>query len=76
MIIKKHLKTKPVPKVRFKLSEKESNFRNKVNIMGEFSVWDFDANPMKKLKNGAFTATINIEQGKKHQSRDLLDNID
>lgn len=76
MITKKHLKTKPVCKVTFKISEKEAISRKKANIVGEFSVWDIDANPMKKLKNGAFTATVDFEQGKKHQFRYLLDNID
>ena len=76
MIIKKHLKIKPVPKVRLNLYEKEANSRKKVNIKGEFSVWDIDTLPVKKLKKGAFTATVDFDQREKHQSRFLLDNID
>jgi hypothetical protein len=76
MITKKQLKSKPVSKFTFKLSEKEAISRKKANIAGEFSVWDIDATPMKKLKNGTFTATVDFEQEKKHQFRYLLDNID
>lgn len=76
MIFKKHFKIKPVPKVRFNLYEKEANSRKKVNIKGAFSLWDTDALPMKKLKNGAFTATVDFDQREKYQPRYLLDNID
>ncbi len=42
-------------------------------IVGEFNGWSFTANPMKRLKNGAFTATVNLEKGRAYQFRYLLD---
>jgi len=76
MITKKQLKSRPFCKVTFKLSEKETHSAKKANIVGEFNNWDIDATPMKRLKNGAFTATVNFAQGKEHQFRYLLDSID
>lgn len=76
MIIKRRLKSRPVCKVTFKLSAKEASSAKKINIVGEFNDWDFHATPMKKLKDGTFTATVDLEQGKEHQFRYLLDNTD
>ncbi len=73
MITKKKLKSRPVCKVTFKLSEKEANSAKKINIVGEFNNWDFNATPMTRLKKGVFTATVDLEQGKEHQFRYLLD---
>ena len=42
-------------------------------IVGEFNNWSFTANPMKRLKNGAFTATLDLEKGKAYQFRYVLD---
>ena len=76
MITKKRLKTRPVCKVTFTLSEKEANFAKKANIVGDFNKWDSDATPMKRLKKGVFTTTVDFEQGKEHQFRYLLDDTD
>jgi len=35
---------------------------------------DFFSTPMKKLKKGACTATLNLEKGRDYQFRYLLDN--
>ncbi len=76
MISKKPLKSKPVCKVTFKLSKKEINSAKKINIVGEFNQWDLHATPMKRLKDGTFTATVDLEQGKEHPFRYLLDGTD
>ena len=73
MIIKKQLKSRPICKVTFKLPAKEANAAKKINIVGEFNDWDFHATPMKRLRKGDFTATVDLEQGKEHQFRYLLD---
>ena len=73
MITKKKLKNRPVCKVTFKLSEKEANSARKANIVGEFNNWDVNATPMKMLKRGDFTATVDLMLGKEHQFRYLLD---
>ena len=42
-------------------------------VVGEFNNWSSTANPMKRLKSGAFTATLDLEKGKAYQFRYLLD---
>lgn len=70
---KKYLKTKPICKVSFSLPKDAAKMANKVYIVGEFNDWDIAANPMKKLKNGSFTSTIDLPAGKEYQFRYLID---
>jgi 1,4-alpha-glucan branching enzyme len=70
---KQYLKTKPVCKVTFKLSKEEAKSADSVKLLGDFNGWDKNASPMKKLKNGGFTATVDLEKGKQYQFRYLLD---
>jgi len=73
-IKKQYLKTKPVCKVTFRISEERGNSAGTAHVVGEFNNWDFFSTPMKKLKNGAFTATLDLEKGREYQFRYLLDN--
>ncbi len=74
MSVKKtYLKSKAVCKVNFKLPKEMANAARKANVVGEFNNWDTHATPMKKLKNGAFTATLELEPGQEYQFRYLLD---
>jgi 1,4-alpha-glucan branching enzyme len=73
-IKKQYLKTKPVCKVTFRISEEIGNSAGTAHVVGEFNNWDFFSTPMKKLKKGAFTATLNLEKGREYQFRYLLDN--
>jgi 1,4-alpha-glucan branching enzyme len=41
--------------------------------MGEFNNWALFSTPMKKLKSGAFTTTLDLEPGREYQFRYLLD---
>jgi 1,4-alpha-glucan branching enzyme len=40
--------------------------------VGEFNGWSTTAHPMKRLKNGGFTATLDLEKGREYQFRYLL----
>lgn len=74
MSIKKQtLKSKPVCKVTFKLSGDQVNNADQVYVVGEFNNWNRHANPMQRLKNGAFTATLDLDQGREYQFRYLID---
>jgi 1,4-alpha-glucan branching enzyme len=44
-----------------------------VAVLGEFNEWSEDAHPMKKLKNGSFSATLSVEAGQEYRFRYLLD---
>jgi 1,4-alpha-glucan branching enzyme len=72
-IKKQYLKTKPVCKVTFRISEQKGNSAGTAHVVGEFNNWDFFSTPMKKLKKGAFTATLDLEKGREYQFRYLLD---
>lgn len=70
---KTYLKSKPVCKVTFKLTKEEANNAKSVHLVGDFNDWDKEQLPMKKLKNGSFTSTLNLETEHKYQFRYLLD---
>ena len=73
-IKKQYLKREPVCKVTFRISEEIGKSAETAHVVGEFNNWDFFSAPMKKLKKGAFTATLNLEKGREYQFRYLLDN--
>ena len=71
MAIKKQfLKSKPVCKVTFTVPAEEAN---KVTVVGSFNEWNEKATPLKKLKNGSFKGTVDLESGKSHEFRYLID---
>lgn len=72
-LTKKFLKSKPVCKVTFKLTEEQAQSADSVQLVGEFNDWSAKAKPMKKLKNGGFTQTVDLESGKEYRFRYLLD---
>ena len=72
-IKKQYLKSKPVCKVTFRISERVGNAAATAHVVGEFNNWDFSSTPMKKLKTGAFTTTLNLKKGREYQFRYLLD---
>ena len=43
-----------------------------VHSMGEFKNWYFYATPMKKLKSGEFTVTLDLDRGREYQFRYLM----
>jgi 1,4-alpha-glucan branching enzyme len=72
-ISKKTLKSKPICKVTFKLSKQEANGAQTVQVLGDFNAWDHESEPMKSMKNGSFSTTLDLETGKEHQFRYLVD---
>jgi len=72
-IKKQYLKSKPVCKVTFRLPGEAAGFAESANIVGEFNDWNIYATPMKKLKTGAFSVTIDLEPNREYQFRYLLE---
>ncbi|MEA3428711.1 MAG: isoamylase early set domain-containing protein [Thermodesulfobacteriota bacterium] len=72
-IKKQYLKTKPVCKVTFRLPEEATKSVRSANIVGEFNDWNIYATPMKRLKNGSFIVTLDLEPNREYQFRYLLD---
>ena len=72
-ISKRFLKSKPVCKVTFKITAEEAHAAKTAKIVGEFNEWSPSAHPMKRLKNGTFTTTVDLQKGREYQFRYLLD---
>jgi len=72
-IKKQFLKSKPVCKVTFELDAEVLNGAETVALLGDFNNWDPSVNEMKKLKNGSFKTTIDLESEKAYQFRYLVD---
>ena len=72
-IKKQYLKTKPVCKVTFRIPENMGNGAQAAHVVGEFNDWSLSAHPMRRLKNGTFTATIDLAKDSEYEFRYLLD---
>ena len=70
---KQYLKTRPVCKVTFRLPKELANGAETACLVGDFNNWDQAAEPMKRLKDGSFTVTINLPRHKEYQFRYFLD---
>ena len=73
MSIKKQLlKSKPICKVTFRVEPENAAKAETIHILGDFNDWNVSKNPMKKLKNGSFTLTLDLETGRDYQFRYLI----
>ncbi len=70
---KQFLKSKPVCKVTFKVAADQVEKAKKVALLGTFNDWNPTGSAMKKLKDGSFTKTLDLETGKEYQFRYLVD---
>ncbi len=71
-IRKQFLKSKPACLVTFKIPETVGDGAEHAHVVGEFNQWSTTATPMKRLRNGAFSATVGLEKGRSYQFRYLL----
>ena len=72
-VTKKFLKSKPVCKVTFKLQSELAKEAKSAVLVGDFNNWNPKKVKMTKLKNGAFTTTLDLETGKSYAYRYMLD---
>ncbi len=72
-IKKEYLKTKNACKVTFRLPKIAAPGAKSVCIVGDFNDWNIYANPMKKLKNGNYSITLELKPGRDYQFRYLID---
>ncbi len=72
-LTKKFLKSKPVCKVTFRLESESAKAAKKAVLVGDFNKWNPKKASMKKLKNGTFTTTVDLETGKAYEFRYCLD---
>ena len=70
-IKKQYLKSKPVCKVTFSVPAEEAK---KVAVVGTFNGWnEKKAVKLKKLKNGTFKGTVDLEKDNSYEFRYLVD---
>lgn len=67
MIKKNYSKSGKICRVTFKYNNSDS-FEN-ASLVGDFNNWSFQQNPMKKLKDGSFSATLSLQAGNSYQFR-------
>ncbi|HEX9972450.1 MAG TPA: isoamylase early set domain-containing protein [bacterium] len=70
---KKYLEDSSLCKVTFSLSKEIAKLAKTVHLVGEFNDWDEKATPMKQLKDGSFSVTLDLERGREYQFRYLID---
>lgn len=71
MAIKKQfLKSKPVCKVTFTVPAEEAQ---SVSVVGDFNEWNTEATELKKLKNGNFKGTVDLETSSSYEFRYVID---
>ena len=71
MLKKSYTKTGNICRVTFKLPA-EVNAETAA-LCGEFNDWDATASPMKRLKDGSFSATASLDAGRSYRFRYWLD---
>ncbi|TVZ58695.1 AMP-activated protein kinase-like protein [Flavobacteriaceae bacterium MAR_2010_105] len=70
-ITKQYLKSKPVCKVTFTVPAEEAK---KVAVLGSFNEWNAKkAVALKKLKNGTFKGTVDLEKDNSYEFKYLVD---
>lgn len=69
-ITKQYLKSKPVCKVTFTVPAEEAK---EVAVVGSFNQWNTNADTLKKLKNGTFKGTLNLEKDNSYEFRYVVD---
>ncbi|APY11320.1 glycoside hydrolase [Seonamhaeicola sp. S2-3] len=71
MAIKKQfLKSKPVCKVTFSIEAEDAK---KVSVIGSFNDWNAKKAPLKKLKNGTFKGTVDLDVDNSYEFKYLVD---
>ena len=71
-IKKQYLKSKPVCKVTFSVPAEEAK---SVAVVGSFNEWNTEATELKKLKNGTFKGTVDLESENTYEFRYVVDGV-
>ena len=69
-IKKQYLKSKPVCKVTFSIEAKDAK---KVTVAGDWNKWNVKKQPLKKLKNGTFKATVDLPKDNSYEFKYVVD---
>ena len=72
-IQKSYLKNKPACRVTLRLPCAAAPEAKTVYVLGDFNEWKLYATPMKRLKNGDFSTTLELATGREYRFRYLID---
>ncbi len=72
-IKKQYIKSGLLCRVSFRLPKEAAQDAKKVTIVGDFNDWNTEATPMKKVKNGDFNVTLELNAGRAYCFRYLID---
>lgn len=70
---KQYLKKNGVCRVTFSLPKQAAGSAGSAHLVGDFNDWSQSTTPMKRLKNGTFTATLALQPNKEYHFRYLVD---
>ena len=74
-LIKEYSKMKQTCNVTFRLPRIAASDAKSVYIVGDFNNWSIHSHPMKKLKTGDYTITLELKPGREYQFRYLIDEV-
>ncbi len=72
-IKKQFLKSRPECKVKFRVTKDRAAGAEAVHLVGDFNDWDTSATPMRALKSGDFTASLDLDLDQAYAFRYLVD---
>ncbi|RJQ15099.1 MAG: glycoside hydrolase [Nitrospiraceae bacterium] len=70
---KQYLKSNGSCKVTFRLPKEAAADAQIVTVVGDFNNWSITENRMKKLKDGAFTLTLDLPCNREYRFRYFID---
>jgi Carbohydrate-binding module 48 (Isoamylase N-terminal domain) len=72
-IKREHIRTGNICNVTFMLPEEAAARAETVTLVGDFNGWNREVTSLKRLENGDFTVTIELDAGKEYRFRYLID---
>lgn len=70
---KQYFKTKPYCRVTFRLEKSVGGRARQAGLAADFNDWRPEKTPMKALKSGDFTVSVDLEKGHEYQYRYVVD---
>jgi 1,4-alpha-glucan branching enzyme len=61
--------------VTFTVPQERANEAKTVHLAGDFNDWNTSRTPMKRQRNGLFSATVSLKPNNEYQYRFLLDGV-